>query len=108
MSFVPPVYDPKTGIVMLKGRDEILAYYEQFRPQQMESFAQFVLSKGYGATTPNGKRNSAGIKVSESWQECGKRLFGERFVPVMARAIRDHNARHEAPRQTEPIPDPEF
>lgn len=92
---------------MLKGREQVLAYYKQFRPQQMETFAQFVLSKGFGATTPQGKRNSAGVKVAESWQECGRRLFGDGFVAVMARAVRDHNAAANAP-QREPIPDPEF
>jgi hypothetical protein len=109
MTFTPPVYDPQTGIVMLAGRDQIMAYYEQFRLGQMESFAEFVLSKGHGAVTPHGIKGSNGRQVPETWQACGRRLFGERFVGVMERAVDAYRAAH-AGHRTAPveIPDPDF
>lgn len=73
--------DIGSGILFLRGRDEILAYYEQFRPAQRESFARFVFSKGYGAKVPG---------RDETWQACGRRLFGDDFIATMERIVNEH------------------
>lgn len=91
--------------------EDVCAYYEQFRPAQMENFARFVISKGYGAITPYGRRQSGSGKMErETWQACGRRLFGERFIPVMERALETHRATLTvpAPAILATIPDPEF
>lgn len=91
---------------------DICDHYEQFRPAQMESFARFVLSKGYGATTPQGRRNDRGQKVPETWQACGRRLFGDRFGLVMERILIEHQTAGEvkpAPVASAlPLADPDF
>lgn len=88
---------------------DVCDHYEQFRPSQMEHFARFVLSKGYGAMTPHGRRNPAtGKKERETWQACGRRLYGERFVSVMDRMIAEHKTAVAAPDASQAIPDPEF
>jgi hypothetical protein len=86
---------------------DIVEYYEEFRPAQMEHFARFVISKGYGATTPHGRRGPDGRKQSETWQACGRRLFGERFIPVMERMLAEHKEGMAA-KPPAVIPDPEF
>lgn len=68
------------GVLILHGLNEVLDYLEQFKPARMEHFARFVLSKGYGAKTPKG----------ETWQTCGRRLFGAQFIPVMDRVLNEH------------------
>lgn len=95
---------------LLRTIDDIVAYYEPFRQTQMENFARFVISKGYGATTPNGHRKANGEKKPETWQACGRRLFGDRFVPVMERMLAEHQAAMLAnpPAVTAEIADPEF
>lgn len=109
----PPLYNPSSGLLTFpvgsgapKLRDQINAYYEtHFRQRQMETFAQFVLEKGHEARTPNGAKNSYGEKVPETWQQCGRRLFGDRFVPIMEQAIAAYRAKHGAP-PVQAVPEP--
>lgn len=96
-----------TGQKLLFTLADVVEYYEQFRPAQMEHFARFVLSKGFGATTPHGRRNANGQKEPETWQACGRRLFGDRFIPVMERVLAEHRAAMAA-QPPAAIPDPEF
>lgn len=124
-----PPYKPDTGIVIFpigaqhpRMLEQIDAYYEaNFRQQQMESFAQFVLEKGHGALSPSPIKTDDGHMVRETWQACGRRLFGKRFIAVMERAVNEYRATHgalsppaEAPLETPPahvleeIPEPEF
>lgn len=127
---VPP-YKPETGIVIFptgpehpRPLEQIYAYYEaHFRTgphmRPMETFAQFVLEKGHGAMAPVMRFD--GKKIHETWQARGRRLFGQRFVAVMERAVNEYRATHgvlpppaEAPLETPPahvleeIPEPEF
>lgn len=122
----PPPYNPETGIVIFKAGaahasmlEQINAYYEaHFRQRQMETFAQFVLQKGHGALSPRHVKKDDGTLVRETWQACGRRLFGQRFVAVMEKAVKDYCAAHAgSPPATAPdppahvleeIPDPEF
>jgi hypothetical protein len=102
------VMEPSGGKLLFTLAD-VCDYYEQFRPAQMENFARFVISKGYGATTPQGTRNDRGQKIPETWQSCGRRLFGERFIPVMERVLVEHRAALAAKSTAvQPIADPEF
>lgn len=93
---------------------DVCDYYEQFRPAQIEHFARFVIAKGYGATTPHGRRNAMnGKKEPETWQACGRRLYGERFGPAMERALAEHQAAAVAAKSAPiapmpPLADPEF
>lgn len=58
-------------------------YAKNKRALFMDGFADYVVRKGFGAVTPN-KINGK----PESWQMCGRRLWGERpFNDAMARAI---------------------
>lgn len=93
-----PKKDIGSGILFLKGRDEILAYYEQFRPAQMESFARYAFSKGYGAKVHG---------TDETWQACGRRLFGDRFIAAMERVVNEHRAASSGASPVEAI-EPEF
>ena len=120
----PPPYNPESGILVFpvggahpRLSAQIEAYYDaNFRARQMETFAQMVLEKGHGAYTPNGVKRSDGTVVRETWQACGRRLFGDRFIPVMERAIARYIAAHGAPRAPyappayvlEEVPEPEF
>lgn len=110
--FTPPPYNPTSGILYVKGLDQICAYYEQFRPGQMESFAQFVIEKGHGARSP---RKDSKTGDFETWQGAGRRLFGERFIPIMERAIEAHRAKLAKPQaiaapppKPAVIPEPDF
>lgn len=124
----PPPYRPETGIVIFpvgsahpRMREQINAYYEaHFRKGQMETFAQFVLEKGHGAMAPMMRVD--GEDIHETWQARGRRLFGQRFIAVMEKAINEYRAAHAetapppttAPLETPPahvleeIPEPEF
>lgn len=114
MSADPPLYNPNSGIVLFPVGSthpplltQIDAYYEaNFRAGQMESFARFVLEKGYGACTPHGRKNAHGVIVRETWQACGRRLFGERFADVMDRALTEYRAAHRGkpPEPLQPAP----
>jgi len=125
MAADPPPYKPDTGIVIFSGsaqREQIHAYYEaHFRTgphmRPMETFAQFVLEKGYGAMAPPMRVD--GQEIRETWQARGRRLFGQRFIAVMEKAVTDYCAAHGVspppPAALEPpahvleeIPDPDF
>jgi len=98
-----------TGQKLLFTVADVVEYYEQFRPAQMEHFARFVITKGYGAVTPNGRKDANGRKEPETWQACGRRLYGERFIAVMERVLAEHRAAIEAqPQPAAAIADPEF
>jgi hypothetical protein len=111
MSAKPPLAGDIGGVIHFQLgpgfpplRDQIHDYYEEhFRQGHMETFAQFVLEKGHGAMAP--PRYKDGQMIRETWQACGRRLFGERFVPVMERAINEYRASHAAP-PPEPLPEP--
>jgi hypothetical protein len=122
----PPAYNPSSGLLNFEVgpgkialQKQIDAYYEaNFRARQMETFADFVLEKGYGAYSPNPVRNKHGERVRETWQQCGRRLFGERFVAVMERKVTEYRAQHATgassaapeppPHILEEIPEPDF
>ena len=127
----PPTPSPETGIVIFpvgpehpRMLDQIHAYYEKhFRQGQMETFAQFVLEKGHGALAQNPVKADDGRMIRETWQACGRRLFGPRFIEVMERAINDYRATHSVstfqpfkpppdpsppPHVLEEIPEPDF
>jgi hypothetical protein len=117
MAANPPPYNADTGIVIFDGgrgqREQIHAYYEaHFRTgphmSPIETFAQFALEKGYGAYAPRLVKNERGEMVRETWQACGRRLFGERFVGVMERVVTEYRAQHGAtpPRASAPLPEP--
>lgn len=61
---------------------ETVRYLDTYKQHMMECFARFVINEGPGARTPVKYKN--GEAVSESWQECGRRLFGsEEFHKTM-------------------------
>jgi hypothetical protein len=108
-----PLYNPSSGLLNFELgpgnpslRVQVTAYYEMnFRARQMETFADFVISKGFGAWSPHLVRNVQGFRVKETWQSCGRRLFGERFAVVLERKIAEYRASHGAPSAT-PTPEP--
>lgn len=126
----PQKHNPETGIVIfptgtgVSQLRQIDDYYEaNFRDKFMWGFANFVYEKGYGACTPHGRRHPQGGTVPETWQECGRRLYGDRFKAVMARVIEERQAGRPAPTaprkepviladpppiSLEEIPDPDF
>ena len=55
----------------------------------MECFARFVIRQGYGAMAPN-NIGSQSAPMYESWQDAGKRLFGNQFVDVLMAEISKH------------------
>lgn len=66
--------------------DECLDEYARVkRALFLDGFADFVVRQGFGAVTPI---KPYGAKKPESWQECGRRLWGEKhFNDAMHRAI---------------------
>lgn len=112
----PPAYNPETGIVIFpvgsahpRMLEQINAYYEaNFRVGQMKTFAQFVIEKGCGALSPRQVKNARGELVNETWQACGRRLFGDRFIAVMQRALAEYLAVHGSPppQAQESLPEP--
>lgn len=110
-----PAYNPSSGLLNFEIgagkpslRTQITAYYEaNFRERQMDSFADFVISKGFGACSPHPVRNKHGDRIRETWQSCGRRLFGDRFVTVMERKVAEFKAQAGAPvPQSTPEPPP--
>ena len=70
------------------GYAELELAYAPYRERMLECFARFVIDEGYGAMTPRG----------ETWQACGRRMFGEdRFnaalrAEIARRRQQDHTA----------------
>lgn len=84
---------------------DVVRYYEPFRQTSVLNFARFVISKGFGAMVP---RKSGGKE--ETWQACGRRLYGEAFIPAMEQALEEYrvSVANNPPPATGPIPDPDF
>lgn len=66
---------------------EVDRIYAIYRKYQMECFARFVIDEGYGATAPANVGSAAHPRY-ETWQECGRRMFGDPFVTVLQDELR--------------------
>lgn len=87
---------------------DVIRYYEPFRRTQVLNFARYVIAKGYRATVPRKPG-----QPEETWQACGRRLFGDAFIPAMEQALEEYRASvandpPDSEPQQGPIPDPEF
>jgi len=58
------------------------AAWDENKQFMAECFARFVISQGYGARAPRNIGTDGSTKY-ETWNECGRRLFGQRFNSIL-------------------------
>jgi hypothetical protein len=84
--YIAAEVEPMTGVEARRHLDECLDEYARVkRALFLDGFADFVVKQGFGAVTPI---KPYGSRRPESWQECGRRLWGEKhFNEALKRAI---------------------